>query len=300
MRNALAIAIALAVGGTLSIACTALSGADGLGQPNDDIPLRERRYADGDGGAGSSGTSSSGASRRDPSGEPRGGGGGPSSSSGDSGTSSIPPSESDAGFDANTTAPAGFIDNFGRADSPTIGNGWSEKQDHFSLLGGTVLQTGFGSYVDWIVRRPTSENGLDVQLSVDFTVASDPDCDPTLYARMQPNSDELRVLTGYTFYAFTDFAGIDREDGETTKDLAGTQIAPPLAVGQTYRYVFRVTGTNPVRLEAMITTLDGKTTLATVTTNDGDPRRIITAGQVGFGSGYAAGGRWDNFRRTDL
>jgi len=287
-RGVLFLAVLVAASG--AFACTALSGADGLGSPTDDIPLRERRYND---GSASSEDDAGGPARSE-----NGRGRDPSAESPGSDSGGVPASESDAGFDANTTTPAGFIDAFGRADSPVIGNGWTEKQDRFGLSAGTVTQTGTGSYIDWIVRRPTTENGLDVQLEVDFTYGTDPDCDPTLYARMQPNSDQLRTLSGYTFFAYPDFAGLDREDGSAAKDLAGTQISPPLQPGQTYHYVFRVTGTNPVKIEAMITS--GTTTIATLSTTDGDPKRVSAAGQIGFGSGFANGGRWDNFKRTDL
>ncbi len=272
--------IALAM--TSLIACSEITGASDLnGGPTEDIPLRERRPLDDEAGVDTT--------TRSPTDPPHDRG-----VSSDSGTTST----SDAAFDSATAAPPSFIDTFARADGPAIGNAWTEKQDRFALAGGAVVQSGTGTYIDWFVSRPAAEVSRDVQLSVDFTYGSNPDSDPTLYARVQPSSSAAGVLSGYTFYAYTDWAGIDREDGKMTTDLAGAAIAPALVVGKTYHYVFRVTGTDPVRLEATIT--DGSNTVATLSASDGDAKRVVNAGTVAFGSGKADRGRWDDFERTDL
>src|SRR5690606_17165685 len=131
-------------------ACNALTGADALDvDPSDEASLPTRRHE----------TSSA------PVGEPS-----PSSSSGggSSGTTSDPDPEDggapiDAGPDgSNAPNPSLFFDDFQRPESATVGNGWIEKVDKFAIVGGAVRQAGIGSYRDMIVRRPASEDLLDV------------------------------------------------------------------------------------------------------------------------------------------
>ena len=263
------------------VACNALSGGDKLGvEPgNDDVQLRERSPSASTGDASDSDTRNHDAT--------------------DGGTGTT----SDAGFDATTTNPVTFADAFDRANG-AIGNGWLEKTaGKFSLSNGSVLQAATAGqndvYYNQIVRRPATESVLDVQLAVDFTYGANTDSDPTLFARMLPNSDTVNVLSGYTFYVYDDSAGFTREEGNEGVTLQSNNISPTLAAGTTVHVVFRVHGTDPVTLEAAVTNADG-TPVISLTTTDKDPKRVIDAGQVGFGSGKATQGRWDNFEQRNL
>lgn len=211
-------------------------------------------------------------------------------------------SDLDGGFEASTD-PATFADSFDRADSTDVGNGWSEKTDLWSLVNNGVQQVALGDFSNAVNRRPATESALDVELAVDFTYAADPEvlADPTLYARIQPQSDQMDQLHCYSGWLYRDRIGIDRESGPSSSaiTISSSAINPPLTVGETFRIVFRVTGTNPVQLAASVTRLDG-TLLGTVGSSDVDPARIEAAGQVGFGSVDANGGRWDNFKMTNL
>jgi hypothetical protein len=207
--------------------------------------------------------------------------------------------QTDAGFDASTSTPPGFSDSFDRADG-TIGNGWVAKTNgFFSLTGGAVLQTGTGRYENLVVSRP--ETTLDVQASLDVVFAAHPDSDPSIHVRMLPASDTANELVGYTFYVMNDFAAIDREDpGENGDELASATISPDLEQGKAYRMIFRVTGTDPVKLEATVIDAASGAAAATLSTSDGSGKRITVAGRVGFGSGRADNMRFDNFVRVDL
>ncbi len=265
-------------------ACNAITGADGLstdpaGSESDLAPSRTHRDP--------------GSSSGDP-----GTGGSTSSSSSSSGGTGLDP---DGGLpaDGGSDAPSGdvaFFDPFGRPDSPSIGNGWLEKTDRFDIAGGTVRQSGVGSYRDLIVRRPAAEDVLDVELSVDV-VNDKKDGDPGLYARMQPGSDTPNQLTSYTMYVYTDYAYIDRDDGTGGTELASAAIAPALPLGAKYSLTFRVTGTNPVKLEGTVRDAAGNV-VASFGAQDGSAKRIATPGGVGFGSGDADGARFDDFRRA--
>jgi hypothetical protein len=269
------------------VACNAITGADSLqpGANESDIGLP------GKGTSSSGSTASSGSSGDLES-------GGELRSRPDGGTTETPPTQTDAGFDAATSIPPTFVDLFDRADSPTIGNGWTEKGDQFSISNGAVLQMGSGNYVNLLLSRP--DVARDVQTSMDVTFGQNFDSDPCLHVRMPPASDATNELIGYTFFTFRDFAAIDREEqGNDGAELASQRLSPQLEIGQTYHMIFRVTGTDPVKLEATVLKPDG-TAAATLAATDASPKKIIGAGKIGFGSGRADAMRFDNFTRTDL
>lgn len=272
----------------LLVACNAMTGADALGIG------AERDESDVIGG--SSGTTDPASSDAGADAEPNPTAHRPASKK----DGSAPPSQNDAGFDAATGAPPGFSDAFDRPNAGTIGNGWVAKTGgFFSLESGAVLQTGTGRYENLILSRP--DIVLDVQASLDVVYGQHPDSDPTIHLRMLPASDKPGELVSYTFYAFRDYAGLDREDpGDVGVELAGVAISPELAIGKAYRMIFRVTGTNPVKLEATIVDVQTGAPAATLTTTDGSDKRITTGGKVGFGSGRADAMRFDNFVRVDL
>ena len=67
----------------------------------------------------------------------------------------------DGGSEASLLAPGDvFLDDFQRADSAAVGDGRFEKVDSFSILGGSMKQTGLGSYRDLMVRRHPAFEGL--------------------------------------------------------------------------------------------------------------------------------------------
>ncbi len=267
------------------VACNAITGAEYL---HIDTASEETNV-----GASSSGTSGSTKKKNDPTEEEesvheergqRDGGG-------------APETQTDAGFDASTEAPS-FSDSFDRPDGPLVGNGWIEKRDRFSIAGNAVVQTSNGNYANLIVTRP--ESVLDAQASIDVSYGDDIDNDPSLHLRMQPASDSTGELVSYTFYAYRDYMYLDREDpGDNGAELASTAISPTLEIGKTYRMVFRVTGVDPVKVEATVLKPDG-TPAATITANDASGKRITAAGRAGFGAGRGVGVRWDNFTRIDL
>jgi hypothetical protein len=148
------------------------------------------------------------------------------------------------------------------------------------------------------VRRPASEDALDVEISMDVTHSAN-NGDPCLYARMQPASSTTGTLVSYTFYAYFDFVFLDRDEG--TKDqyaeLASQAISQPLASPYSYSMSLKVTGTNPVVIVATMKDANGNVK-AQLNYSDSSAGRLATAGGVGFGSGDADGARFDNFKRT--
>lgn len=206
----------------------------------------------------------------------------------------------DASTDGPTLLAGGttFFDDFARADGAAVGNGWIEKVDSFSILGGTVRQSGLGSYRDLMVRRPQSESALDVEISVNVTHTRAIG-DPALYARMQPGSENLGTLVGYSFYAIRDFVGLDRDEGSKDQytELASQTLAEPLASPYSYSLSLKVTGTNPVVIVATMKDANGNVK-ATLNYTDSSPSRIASPGTVAFGSGDASDARFDDFKRV--
>jgi hypothetical protein len=284
-----------AAGVALLAACNMLSGADSLTAEQTGIeqPVNETPHG---ATSGSSGVPSSSGS----SGEAARPGHEMTSSSSSSSGSTLSPD--DAGVDASGEAAAAlptFVDDFARADG-TIGNGWIEKAaGKFGLIAGAAQQKQNGIYRNGFVSRPASENALDVllQATVTFPVAT---ADPCVFARIQPGSDAPNTFYGYSAYAdgANDFY-VSRDDGNTFTDMGSSIISPPLIVGATYVISLQVTGTNPVHLVGSLTKPDG-TVLASIAANDASPKRIMTAGSVGFGSSASLNGRWDDFRRVTL
>ena len=88
---------------------------------------------------------------------------------------------------------------------------------------------------------------------MDVTYGDNFDSDPCLHVRMPPASDGTNELIGYVFLAFRDFAAIDREDAANEgAELASQKLSQELEIGRPIALIFRVTGTDPVKLEATL------------------------------------------------
>src|SRR5687767_14227610 len=67
-------------------------------------------------------------------------------------------------------AAAQFSDNFTRADSDAVGNGWIEKHpDLFSIAANRAQKNArSSSYLDNVLYRPAAENVLDVEATAEI------------------------------------------------------------------------------------------------------------------------------------
>lgn len=262
-------------GAVLLAGCNMLSGADALssGVGEDDAEITSPRRGD---------ASSNETSRAhdapldgDAAGEPPD----------DSGVE--PPSDA-------ATAVTPFFDDFARPNG-ALGNDWLVSTPAtFALVNGAAQQNSTGNYRNLFVRRPADEDVRDVRVEgvVTFSVAN---ADPCLFARLRADGTGFH---GYSVYP--DGAGdlyVSRDDGAQFVDMGGSQISPPLTIGEHYRLSLQVTGTSPVQLVGSIAKLDG-TVLASIRANDGSAKKITASGSVGFGSSSAMNGRFDDFRRS--
>lgn len=291
-------------------ACTALSGVDDLEAENGvaEVP---------DGATSSSSSSSSGAS-----GSSSSSGDASSSSSSSSSTGGIDAGEDagkdagqdageDAGKDAGQDAgkppePATFRDNFDRASSTTVGNGWVEKTNHFSIQDNQLVVVGSADDGYFNIQCFSPLAGRDVKIEVDVTIpttSGNEKADPTFVLRAPSDTvTAYNTFDGYAFYLFRDFAGIDREEkpADAKTELTGVAIAPSLEAGVPYHVVLSAIGTNPPKLDMTISDPRKGTVLATLTYLDNDTnKRITAAGRVGLGTSTEGQGvKFDNFVQT--
>jgi hypothetical protein len=232
---------------------------------------------------------------------------------GDAGSDASADDASDAGNDAKTDAAtdAGpsvfFTDDFNRADGPSIGNGWLTKDPSgYALKSGMVRWLGDAqSYRDHLVRRPPTEDRLDVkaQMTVVFGVGFPGPAYPQIDVRVQSaTAANPDAFDGYIFYVEDDptVAQIARQRGTSAETkLSAVAISPALQEGKSYRLALSAVGTNPVILTASIeqNVNNQWTFVVKQSVSDFDPQRIDTAGAVGFSGGNGSAGvyNYDDF-----
>jgi hypothetical protein len=202
-----------------------------------------------------------------------------------------------------------YFDDFGRPDGALLGDGWIEKQPGaFSLAGGVALKGQVGSgYRDNIVYRPSAEDLLDVEASVEFNMQSVAVVGyPQLFVRVQ--SDTVETANGLDAYILymdnsTSRANLGRQRGTAFEQtLTSLFLTTPLNATDQFRLRLRATGTNPVVLDAFVERLGtaGWETIGTASVTDTAANRLDTAGSVGFGGHTESNYSYDNFTRLYL
>jgi hypothetical protein len=208
-----------------------------------------------------------------------------------------------AGGDGGTTSNT-FFDDFARDDGSVLGNGWIERQPNaFRLTNGSVVKNDtFTSYRDNITYRPSSEDVLDVEVTMELKVTAIPASgNPQLWARVR--NVGVNVVDGYHIYLDDGQVHfhLARHLGAMSNEIAFFDTQNALATVGTYRLLLRVTGTSPVlvysRLEARQQNYTWQTIGETGYT-DNAPGRIKTAGAVGFSGDRDALFTFDNFSRV--
>jgi hypothetical protein len=201
-----------------------------------------------------------------------------------------------------------FTDEFTRADSDTLGNGWIEKTSSafFLLSGEAAKQSVFTSYRDNVVYRPASENVLNVEAAVQLRLTSAAPGYPQLFTRVQTATvGGADTLDAYMLYipANTTQAILGRQRGASFVTALGSiDLAAPLNTTNTYRMRLSATGTTTVQLQAYIERLNGSSweIIGQTSATDSSAQRISTAGSVGFGGYIENAYTYDRFTRTNL
>ena len=213
----------------------------------------------------------------------------------------------------SVTPPAGggttsFSDDFARADSDALGNGWLEKlTTPWFLQGGRAVKQSVGSsYQDNVAYRPAGEDVLNVEASAVLRVTASNPGYPQIFTRIQSaTAASANYLQGYILYidGANNRAVLGRQEGYSfLTELAVLNLSPVLNTTDTFRLRLSTSGTNPVQLQAFVERLgtSGWATIGTASFSDSSANRIATAGSVGF-SGYTENGySFDDFTRSNL
>ncbi len=218
--------------------------------------------------------------------------------------------EETAGSSSSTGSPeAGFFDDFDRADSPELGNGWVERTPAvWALQGDRVVYTGPpASYEDSVFYRPFDEARLDLETSVEFTFVDPVDTStPQLHARIQEDAlSEPGQTNAYLVYMpAADDIVLTRVEGDAFALSASVVVDPPIQMGERYRLTLRVTGTDPVELFGSLERFDAEisdwSTVQTVSLTDVDDTRIVAPGSFGSSGSFVVAFEYDNFTMTPL
>lgn len=202
---------------------------------------------------------------------------------------------------------ASFVDDFSRADSDSIGNGWIEKTSAaFFLEGAQASKQSFNTdYTNSLVYRPAAEDMLNVETSVQMRLRSSSPGYPQLVARLQSSTAAASgSFTGYILYVdgSNTLAYLGRQNGSSLTSLAGLDISPALTTTDTYRLRLRVSGTTSVQIQAFVERLNGATwqIVGQASYTDTSGQRVSTAGSVAFGGYTENAYTYDNFTRNDL
>lgn len=217
--------------------------------------------------------------------------------------------------DATTPNPLSFTDDFNRADSTTIGNGWVMKYAPAFRLMGQGAQRLFPDsshdFVDNIVYRPTSESLADVEVSAELRFSGSSIGYAQIHARVQASTlGTAGQLDSYLLFtnASSTTAIIARQHGGSSgyTDIGNITIAPALNATDTYRLRLRVTGATDVTVHGYVERRNNAgtwDTLGEASALDSSVDKITTAGTVGFSGGRPESAgiyTYDNFTRTPL
>jgi hypothetical protein len=202
--------------------------------------------------------------------------------------------------------PAGFFDDFARADSASLGNGWIEKNSAaFALAGGAAVKQAVGTgYVNNLAYRPATENALDGEASVEVRFLSGSVGYPQVLTRVQTNTvANSGMLDGYILYVnnSTTQVILGRQRGSAfVTGLATISLIEPFNTADRYRLRIAANGTSPVQLAGYVERWNGGSwvLIGSANVSDASAERISTSGSAGFGGYVEAAYQYDNFWRN--
>ncbi len=206
-----------------------------------------------------------------------------------------------------TAAQANINDNFNRANSASVGNGWIEKNPAaYSISSNGVAKAAVGAgYRDNVVYRPAGENVADVEASIELRFTGSPGY-PQILTRVQTDSvDTAGFLDGYMLYVNDSFTNVVLGRQTTTNfvtTLANITTSPAMNTTDTFRLRLRTTGSNPVVVSGWVERLVAGNwqIIGQANVNDSSAERYVTAGSVGFSGYIESSYSYDNFVRTNL
>lgn len=179
-----------------------------------------------------------------------------------------------------------FTDDFNRADSTTVSNGWIERVDsRWEVRTNQLYFTGTvgGNYLDIQCLRPTSENFTNGTVVVEFKLTS-ADNSPMVIGRYTANYFYAAWVYSNTLY-------LSKIINRTKTDL-GNQSTGALSNGVYYRLTLILSGSS---LTARVHRVSDSVQLAEVTVTDSS---ITNSGQTGVTGQTWPDFYFDNFLAT--
>jgi len=206
------------------------------------------------------------------------------------------------------TVSANLFDDFNISDSDSLGNGWIEKNTTaYTILNGAVSKQSVSTgYRNNIVYRPSVEDLLDAEASIELNLNSTSPGYPQVFVRVQSATvSQSDYLDGYILYVNNNNnqAILGRQRGTNfVVALANIYLSSALNTIDTFRLSISAIGADPVTLSATVERFNGLDweILGRADVNDASAEQIVSAGSVGFGGYIENSYSYDNFRRVDL
>jgi len=181
----------------------------------------------------------------------------------------------------------GFSDDFNRADSSVVGNGWTpENVSDYQILSNRLRANGNsnGSYLAQQILRPSSESFADGTVRVDFTFVGGTSALPSVCGRVQGANNN----TFYFAFVSSNILYLSTANNGSLSTMSSGSTGT-LAVGVNYQLELVMAGTS---FTAKLTNLDTATVLRSLS---GVSSVIATAGMQGLSNQWAALIDYDNF-----
>ena len=237
-----------------------------------------------------------------------------SKDAGPDGTQTQPPTDGNrdaqsSGSDASLSNDAGdgggtdpnllFADDFNRADGP-VGNGWLDPKSSYRIEDNhlPISGSGFGFQADTLYR-PKTDAVRDIKASIEFTPLSMPPNYPQVHVRAQPGDNYKCYAVGIPQSDNSFFFGRCAANSNFVS-LADLALTENILAGRTYRLSISATGASPVHLIATLErkTESGFSVIGQKAIDDGDPDRVMEAGQYGISADSSPNWIYDNFVAT--
>lgn len=176
-----------------------------------------------------------------------------------------------------------FEDNFDRADSATVGNGWTEGNAALSeILGNKLRFSGGGSFSTNVCYAPVAADFQNGSAIVDFQILGS-GAVPQIHVRYNSGT-----ASSYVFFWIAGDLRLASNNAGSLSTL--DNIAQALSVGVNYRFTFAINGNSKV---CTLRNVDTATDLQTLT--DSVNADHTASGSVGLSISSGDGADYDNF-----
>lgn len=171
-------------------------------------------------------------------------------------------------------------DDFNRADSATVGNGWAELTPDKAYISGNALAIdngGSGEYPTLACVAPASADMADGTIVVDFSTDT-VNAQPQVHFRRTPGGDF------YLAFILSSVLYISKYISGSYSTVASSAMSAPFAAGKNYRFTITLSGTSKT---CVLTDLSDNSELATAT--DSADSTLTASGSVALSNSSGVG-----------